>query len=69
MYEEDAKPKNYSITSQGDRTNSYVVELIADDASDLETIPTGTLAPGSTCIVVGTSSVYMLNTKKEWVEL
>ena len=66
MYEEDT---NYSITSQGNRINSYVVELVADDVSDLEKIPTSTFAPGRTCIIVGTGSVYMLNTKKEWVEL
>lgn len=44
--------------------NSYV----ADTEADVAKIPTNN-APGSTCIVIETSDVYMLNTDKKWKKL
>lgn len=44
--------------------NSYV----ADTDADIASLPTD-VAPGSTCIVTSPTSVYMLNTNKEWIKL
>lgn len=52
----------YAITKQADKTQTYVQELIADTAADVDTIPTTGLKPGSTVIVLEDSTVYMLNT-------
>ncbi len=55
----------YSTIKTGDKQSPYVVELIADTDEDISTLPTH-YAPGSTCIVVASSSVYVLNNQKEW---
>ena len=36
--------------------------------TDIKDLPVD-VQPGSTCIVVNPTSVYMLNTKQEWVKL
>lgn len=51
-----------------DTTSPNVVELIADTASDIDSLPTY-YSPGSTCIVTEGSRVFILNNNKEWVEL
>ncbi|MCM1217314.1 MAG: hypothetical protein NC548_22685 [Lachnospiraceae bacterium] len=58
-----------TIVTQGDRTQPYVSELVADDETDLKTINTASLQPGSTCFVIASSSVYMLNSKREWKQI
>lgn len=55
----------FSSTKQGAIQAPYVVEYVADKESDIKNLPTH-VAPGSTCIVVESSSVYMLNNNKEW---
>ncbi len=57
-----------SITKQQDKTYAYVTEYVADTVADVDTLPT-TAAPGSICIVIEDSSVYMLNTNREWKKL
>ena len=59
----------YAITKQADKTQTYVQELIADTTADIDSIPTTGLKPGSTVIVLEDSTVYMLNTEKEWKKL
>ena len=59
---------SYTIRRQGDSDSYNVVELCCDKASDIETLPK-TYAPGSVCIVIENSDVYMLNTKKEWKKI
>lgn len=60
--------KGYSAMDNSGKTvydlNSYVV----DTEADLLNVPINN-APGSTCIVVETSDVYMLNTDKKWKKL
>lgn len=51
-----------------DTTAPSVVELVADTDADVAFLPTH-YAAGSTCIIVASSSVYMLNNNKEWKQL
>lgn len=44
----------------------YVTEFVVNTKKDIEEINIETISPGSTCIVINDSSVYMLNTDKEW---
>jgi hypothetical protein len=43
--------------------------LIADTVADLDNINVNNYAAGSTCLVVATKDVYILNTQKEWAVL
>ncbi len=61
----------YRIMKQNDDVKMYVTEFIADTIEDIALLPTSIkeVYPGSTCIVVSTSEVYMLNNNEEWVKL
>jgi hypothetical protein len=58
----------FNIIKQGDHASAYVTEFVADEEADVTNLPT-TVAPGSSCIVIETSDVYMFNNKKEWKKL
>ena len=57
------------INKQGGTTQYGVIEYVADTASDLATIDIKNWLMGSTCIVIDTSSVYMLGSDSQWHEL
>ena len=59
----------YFVTKQTDATTTYVSELIADTKGDLADINTSNFAVGTICIVIEDSSVYILDTNKEWKPL
>ena len=56
----------YRVTKQNGKIEAYVAELIADTVEDLDDINVNNYAAGSTCLVVATKDVYILNTQKEW---
>ena len=58
----------YRLYKQNDDIQAYVTEFVADEEADVTNLPT-TVAPGSTCIVIESSNVYMLNNKKEWKQM
>lgn len=58
----------FNIIKQGEHSTPYVVEYVVDTLADVANLPTNN-APGSTCIVIETSDVYMLNNKEEWKKL
>ena len=60
-----------NIIKQNDNISTYVTEFVADTEDDIKNLPTSIteVYPGSTCIVVATSNVYMLNNKMEWIKL
>ena len=58
----------YSIMKQNDKIQYNIVEYIVDSTSEINTLPTD-IGPGSTCLVTGTSEVYVLNTNKQWVKM
>lgn len=57
-----------ALTSNRNNASYGVNSYVADDETDIKDLPVN-IQPGSTCIVTNPTSVYMLNTKKEWVKL
>ena len=53
-----------ALTSNRNNTSYGVNSYVADDETDIKDLPVD-VQPGSTCIVVNPTSVYMLNTKQE----
>lgn len=58
----------YKIYRNSDNTTAYVVEMVADYRTDIETLPTN-FYPGSACLVTEDGSVWILNNQKEWCEI
>lgn len=54
-----------SIMKQGDETNYSLSEFIVDAPSDVSSLPID-VVPGSTCLVIDTSDVYIMGNNKEW---
>lgn len=54
-----------SIMKQGDETNYSLSEFIVDAPSDVSSLPID-VAPGSTCLVIDTSDVYIMGNNKKW---
>lgn len=59
----------YRYTQQDGDITYGVNAYMADTVADLDNIDTKDDQPGTTCLVLATSSVYMLNTNKEWQPL
>lgn len=55
-----------NIIKQNDNVSAYITEFVADTEDDIKDLPTKDIFPGSICIVVATSNVYMLNNNYEW---
>ena len=60
-----------NIIKKNDNISAYITEFVADTEADVQNLPTdlNKVYPGSTCIVVATSEVYMLNSSGAWVKL
>ena len=58
----------YSVTANGNNIQSSVVEIVADELNDIANLPT-TYGPGSTCLVLEDSSVWMLDHDQVWHEI
>lgn len=57
-----------NILKNGNNPSKYVMEYIADTEADVKNLDTnGT--PGSTCLVIESAEVYMLNGNHEWKKL
>lgn len=59
----------FYATTNGSKIESGVVELVADTLADLDAINIKSISPGSSCIILETAQVFILNTKKEWISL
>ena len=57
------------LTSQSGKIMTYVNSYQADVEEDVEKIDLKEAAPGSSCLVLETGNVYMLNSEKQWVLL
>lgn len=55
----------YSSYQNSDNIVPYYVALVADYLSDVETLPTE-VAPGSTCLVIEDSSLWILGNDEVW---
>ena len=58
----------YTVTDNGNITQSSVVGLVVDTLEEITELPT-TFGVGSTCICLEDSSVRMLGNDKHWHEL
>jgi hypothetical protein len=58
----------YRIYKNSDVTSAYVKEYIADERTDIAELPVDD-APGSSCIVLKDSSVWMLGNDETWHEI
>lgn len=63
----------YYITQEGDESDTKRVSVVINSRADLDTLPTY-WAPGSDCLCIGDSTVYILTiadetTVKEWKEI
>lgn len=57
----------YKITSNDEDVAYGVKEFVCDSIDDLEILPSCQM--GSVAIIIATASVYMKNSKGEWVKL
>lgn len=56
------------MTSQNGDVVFDVKEYVCDTPDDLVNLPRN-CGMGSTCIVISTSEVYMMNSKREWAKI
>ncbi len=61
----------YSMYKQNDNISAYVSEFVCDTEDDIKNLPTekNKVYPGSTCLVVSTSEIYILNASRQWVKI
>lgn len=59
----------YRVTGQSGRVKTYVTEMICDTEADIQNLPIDNCEPGSTCLCIETSNVYILNSEKIWKKL
>lgn len=62
----------FKITRSKDIATTYIVDIVADSETDVANLPTkasDNIEAGSTCLVIETSEVYMLNNQDQWVKL
>lgn len=57
----------YKLVSNDGDVSYGIKEFVCDTPEDIVTLPSCQM--GSTCIVISTASVYILNSQKEWVKL
>lgn len=55
-----------NITKDNGR-DQKTTEFLADSVSDIQSLPTTGVVPGSTCFVIENSALYILNSQKQWI--
>ncbi len=60
---------DYFSTRTADKSAPYVDEIVVNTTDDLRKIPVENYSPGTTCIVITTVQVFMLDLNKQWKEL
>jgi hypothetical protein len=58
-----------STMSNGNKKAYGVAEYVCDTEDDIKDLPSSGCAPGSAAFVISTGTVYMMNSKGEWVEV
>lgn len=56
------------LVKQGGQTDYNYKEFYLDNEDELNKINKDSCCPGSVAYVVSTQTVYMLNSKKEWIK-
>lgn len=59
----------FTIARNSNKVAYGIKHFVIDTEQDLKEIPLGTVYPGSTAIILESSARYMLNNKREWVQL
>lgn len=59
---------NFSYMSQSGQIQYNLVELVVDTEAEVLDLPTN-VAPGSSCLILENSKVYMFNNAGFWKEL
>jgi hypothetical protein len=57
----------YSFMAQNGIVSYGIIEVVVDFRSDIATLPKD-CAPGSSCIVLEDFSIWLFNSKKQWIE-
>lgn len=58
-----------TIGANGNKITYGIKHYNLDDETDLKKLPVADEYMGCTCFVISTSKYYMLNSKKEWIEI
>ena len=72
MFSREKKGDGHMVNTikQGDTVDYGIIEAVCDSAADLDNLPKdGSWYPGSTCLVIEDSSVWMLNSTNEWKKI
>ncbi len=56
------------LLKQGGRVDYNYKEYYLDTVTELPLIPVLDCAPGSVAYIIDTAKVYILNSKREWIE-
>ena len=59
----------FTIRANGDRTSYGVKHYTLDTIDDLKQLEKKDITSGSTIFIINSSKYYMLNSKKQWVEI
>lgn len=60
----------YAATKTGGEITAYVMEFVVDNLSDIDTLPVSPkCAPGSSCLVLENSSVWILGIDNIWKQI
>ena len=58
-----------SVLSENGKSAYNVKEFVVDNQEDIKNLPTSGIQMGSTAFVISNSTVYMLNSSREWIEV
>jgi hypothetical protein len=58
-----------NIHSNGNRTSYGIKHFVLDTIEDIKELDKNKLTPGSTIFIIASSKYYILNGKKQWIEI
>ena len=67
--EKEENDMAFYLKQQSNKNDYNYKEFIVDTDADIADLPTKGVAPGSNCLVVETSDVYILGNDNEWHKL
>ena len=58
-----------NIHSNGNRSSYGIKHFVLDTIEDIKELDKNKLTPGSTIFIIASSKYYILNGKKQWIEI
>lgn len=58
-----------NIHSNGNRTSYGIKHFVLDTIEDIKELDKNKLTPGSTIFIIASSKYYILNGKRQWIEI